>query len=524
MIRPMRRPAVLLLLAVIATHLAVACLWLGRDEGLLDGDELGVLGAVELFWGQTHADGAAAALASSYLEDYGEYPALHYAITGVALAWLGVEDLDGDGPRLVALGWGVLALLATAWLAVECARWTGTEATDGGALAAALLAASPLWAGTQRHLLLENAVCALVALATAAYLAARRAAPDRPPVGPGWVIAAALLVKQTALLALAAAGLGILARAPRRRTELLALAWVAGIGGLLVAWWYARHLLFDGGYLAASAGANPDSVGVVHQLAIYPLVLAQQAWAPAIWLLLGGLLAWRRPADRGWVLPATIVGIGLLILLPIPKKYPRLLLPLLPFGAVALALALRGLPRAAHAGLAAALALSLIGSSFGIPPLLGPTDVGLRQLDERCPQRWMTEPSRPGLPWDALVAAAEANGPGRDYRLGAVDWPAPPCGYQTSHDLGEHLRIRLRRAGSEADVGAGRSFVQADGWGTDGPPDVLLHAGPLVCGEPPGAAGAGDVCAGRGWREVAALPFEHPAWSVDLRLSVPAVR
>ena len=519
-----RARAVTLLLAVLCAHLSIAIGWLWLDDGLPDGDELGVLGAVELFWGQTHADGAGSALWSSYTQDFGEYPALAYAVTGIAAAWAGVTDLDGDGPALVGLGWGLLALLGTAWLGVEGGlRSAHARPLLAGSLSAAVLAASPLWAGMQRHLLLENGLCAFVALTAACLLAAARTERWAFSVLAGLAATAALLSKQTAALSLLAVGLvlGAAALRERRPVGILRLLVAAAVAAAVAGPWVVRRLAADAAYLGASAGANPDAVGPLHQALIYPLALAQQALPPAIWIVILAILVLRRAPTgpgRPWLVPAAILGVGVLLLLPIPKKYPRLLLGLLPFGAVALGLVLADVRPRVQAAFLAMLAASLLLWSFGGARLLGPTEVGLTDLDERCAQRWSTTPSRPGIPWKALIRAADAAG-GASYRLGAVAWPSPPCAYQTSHDLGEHLRIRMRRAGSEADVQAGASFDQARGWGPAGPPDVLLHDGPLVCAEsPPGA----DPCGGRRWRQVAQVPWTHPDWQLDLRLSVPA--
>lgn len=476
------------LLGVVGAHMALALLWLARDEGLPDGDVLGVLGAVELFWGQTHAEGAGAALLAAWREDFGEYPALHYAVTGILAAWSGVSDLDGDGVPRVGLLWGALALLATGWMA----RSRGGAAWFG----AALLAVSPLWAATQRALLVENAATALVACAAAGWATG----------GVGWVVgglfgAAALLTKQTAALALLPA-LAVLGH-----KEWRGALGAAALMGVVAGPWYLRRLGSEGDYLLAAAGANPDAAGPLAWLALYPLALVQQAWTPLV-VAGAAYLLWRRPRGERALLVAAALGVVLLVL--IPKKYPRLLLPLLPLLAAGVAAEAARWELRWRAGLVALGAAGfLLGSTLrSPPPLLGPSSLGLSGLDERCTQRWIGPPSRPGLPWEALLTELDGA-----TSVGAVRWPAPPCAYQTTLHLGEHLRIRARRADLELEVR--EAFVDTDGW--ERPPDRLITDGPLPCGEPPEAAGSGDPCAA-GWTEQARLPLHHPAWDLDLRV------
>ncbi len=512
--------------AVIVAHLALAWTWLGLDEGLPDGDVLGVLGAVELFWGQCLGEGARAALWAAVTQDFGEYPPLHYAVTGVAAAWAGVTSLDGDGPARVGLLWGALALAGTGWLGWEA---SGGRRGPAAVWSAALLAGSPLWAATQRHLLIEDALCAFVALCAAALAAARRRG------GPGWwavaglFAAAALLTKQTALLALGPLGAVVAVRAWRSRDR-RGVAVAALVAALGAGPWYLGRLAVEGAYLLGSAEANPDAAGPLRQAAFYPLVIAQQVWAPVVWLALGAVVFRVRERLPGWLL--LTVALGAALLLGIPKKYPRLLLALLPLGSAALGVGVaaagvrkgRGGPIVAASSriaLAGLLAGSAVGAALLSPPLtaaLGGGEVGLGGMDERCPQRWVEPPLAPGIPWGPLLAAIRQGAPSEEARgaaprVGAVRWPAPPCAYQTTHDLGEHLRIRARRADLPVEVDAGASYEQAGGW-TDGPPDLLVSDGPLVCGARPG----GDPCGGARYAEIGRFPSAHPRWPLDLRL------
>ena len=495
--------------AVVLVHLCVAWVWLALDRGLPDGDVLGVIGAVEMFWARAHGVGAWAALAAVWTEDFGEYPALSYAVTGIASALLGVTDLDGDGPARVALLWGAIALSATGWLAWE------TSEGDGAASiwAAGLLASSPLWSATQRQVLIEDALCALVAVSAAACVAGQARSRLGLWALGGLAAGAALLTKQTAVLALVPLA-AVLARKAWASRQWSGPATAAGIASLLAGPWYLRRLGDESTYAFAAAAANPDTVGPLHQLALYPLALVQQAWAPLLVLALAGALY--RVRDRLPRDPLLIAALGLVLLVCIPKKYPRLLLPLLPFLAVAMGVALAQSRDRAIKGAVGALALGslLAGSFVGRAGPLGATEFGLTGVDERCFQRWVEPPSRVGLPWEALIAEVERSGAAH---VSAVSWPAPPCAHQTSHDLGEHLRVRLRRAGLRAEVLP--SFVSGDGWAER--PVLILSDGLLRCGEPVGAAGAGDPCEPGDWELVARLPYSSPTWTLDLRLYGP---
>lgn len=520
-----RSIGVLLLMMVAWTTLQIA--WLGTDERIVEGDELTNVGAVELFWEDREGRTAAGELLRAVTGDFGEYPAIYPAVTGIVARWAGVRDLDGDGPARVALVWAWLAVLST-W---SIGRRLGGD--GAGLLAAAALLLSPLWSALQRHVMPENGVCALVALAAAAGLAGAKAGGEDSRLRRAlpWVVAGlaagmALLAKQTAILALAplAAGLAFAARSAGGP------ALATGCALLLAGPWYVARFAREAEYLLGSARANPDAAGALRQAAFYPLVLVQQAWAPAVVAAMVAVVAWmrlvarRRPAPRveaprAWasreaLILLAVAGGGLLLLLLVPKKYPRLLLPILPILAAVAGSWLAILPGRVRAAVLALAAASLVATALPVPRLstiLAEGHVLLAGMDERCEQDWIAPPSLPGLDWARLLAALEAAGSaGRTYRVGAIAWPAPPCLHQTTLHLGEHLRVRVRRAGLEA-------FVETTEWSRDGwpegPPDVLVADGAFDCADSPPACGgiAGATLAGR-------VRLRHPEWPLDLHV------
>ena len=494
------------LLAGLALWTAAQATWLQADHRIAEGDVLTNTGALELFHQEAQRSSGLTVLARAWLEDFGEYPALVPAVQGWASSALGVVDLGGDGPALVGLGW--------MWLLVLCTAALGRRLGPGaGAWAGALLLLSPFVAGLGRHVLLELPMAALVLAAAA--VGARAWGLGDEPVGAtageahgggarwgtwamcGALAGLALLAKQTAALTLVP-----LVLVAGRQWRGLALA--AAVAGAVAGPWYLGRLGAEGEYLLRSAGANPDAVGALHQLAIYPLALVQLPWGP--WgvaaIVAGGFWARRRPGSWGVLATA---GLAMLPLLLLPKKYPRLLLPLLPLLALWLGAWMARWPRRAQG---AVLALLLLGQGAAFVGALSPPMWGLTELDERCPQRWVRPPHPEGIDWSGIVAAIGAHGGEREAtRVGAVEWPGPPCAHQTTLDLGEHLRIAARRGGLEALVLAGQSFEQAGGRWVGGPPELVLSEGPL------------QDCAGCGGLElVGAWPLSHPEWSSDLRL------
>jgi hypothetical protein len=490
--------------------------WVHKDERLPDWETARDVGAIEDWaghWGPAGL-GFTATLGQVAVGRSGEYPALYPALSGGAAYALGLSDWNGDGAAYLALLWAWLALLGT-W---GIGRSLGDEGT--GLLAAFLLLCSPLYTALAREPLMECGMTALVALAAACGFAAVRDVKQRRRLGAwaclGLFAGAALLTKQTAVLALLPLGLVLLFINGSR--------WVGPVvaGSLCLAVcgpWYVQAFLSGDDYLLRSAQANPAALGPLRQLLFYPLALGQQAWPALVWALGAGLgiVSFRRGLSGRtgrWSIPLAVVLCGLLLLMGIPKKYPRLLLPLLPIAATLAALWLQRWPVTLRRSFLAVVLAGGLVSLWPMGPattLLGAWDGGLREVDERCYQDWIRPADPTAFDWGLLIdLVEEAGGPGTAYRVGAVSWSAPPCAYQTTLHIGEHLQVRLRRAGTEATVETGGSWTVEEGWGA-APPEVLVSEGPLDC------ARLGAVCAQiKPPEEMGSLVFEHPDWNVAL--------
>lgn len=408
----------------------LTALWLARDHALPDGDEQGHVGAAALFAGDLREQGPLAFAERLLVGETGEYPGLYPAALGLGWAALG-EGQPGRLPlRLLNLGFTLLGALAAGRLAARLAPPGRAELAMVAGFGATLL--GPEANGIARAFMPEGALLAAVGGAT---LAAARAAerPDaRRAAELGLALGLGLLTKQTfALYALAPALYGLVALRGRAALALgLALA-VAGP-------WYLGHLGAQLGYGAASAG--PDAaVGLLDHLLYYPLALGWSGLGPALGL--GLLLSLRRARPS---LPALTLIVGLLLLVAVPKKYPRLLVPLLPAAAAVLgaSLARRPLPVSLALGGAAA-GWVVLGSVRDLPPP-GP----IRAMASGCVQRWLRgpEPDDFGLP-EVEAAARGVAGP-----VIVIAGPEIPCEVRTTPPWVEHLRPWLEHAGLDREV------------------------------------------------------------------------
>lgn len=260
----------------------------------------------------------------------------------------------------------------------------------------------------------------------------------------GVVLGVGLLCKQTFIIAVVP-----LLCWPMSRRRLFIFAGAALVAGP----WYSSQIAAQQAYLGQSvAGVSAE---LWAQLVTPALTLSWEVLGPCV--ALGLMVAFlRRKAlkrEGVWLL------LALLIFVLIPKKYPRLLLGILPYVAVILSRELVSWNRWQREGLIAASAGWLvIGSLVSLPP-----NPLRKATDDRCPQEWL----RPvGGDLGLRTVAAWA----RELPEGAivVEEEGIPCSVQTTHPFSYHVEIFLRRQGEEREVIALSS-------GEESPKDAVLR-------------------------------------------------
>lgn len=409
-------------LAVALAWLCANLLWLHHDRLLRDGDEEGHVGAAELMLSVLASEGPLALLWAGLCGDYGEYPPLYAAMVG-SWWWLLGGGLPGrPAVRALNLLWPLLSAASVSSMAPSGRRL----------LPFSLVLLVPGICGLGRHFMPEGALVAVVSVTAALCWHAHRR--------PSWSLAAllglscglALLIKQTAFLYLL--GPALLAVLSLRWRSILSAAVCAAVAGP----WYLMQLSSQRTYLSRSL--DTPAVGL-DALAYYPMVGGWSELGPVLSALcLVGLMAgWRRPVVRyglAWG------GLGLLLLTATPRKYPRLLAPLLPAAALVAGVGIRreGLAWSAMAGAATWLTVLSTHWTLPAPPLV-------EAVDDGCLQRWVRPPVRDDFGLSAVESAVRS---AQAQRVGVLSGPQIPCSVQTTHRWVDHLSPYLRRAGVDA--------------------------------------------------------------------------
>ena len=398
-------------------------------------------------------------LTGAWRGDFGEYPPLYPALVGAWWWGTGIGQPGRVEVRAVGLLWALLTALAMARLAARA----GPD-RRAASLAAFLFSLSlPMLNGLSRHFMPEAALTAAVSLSV---LAAVRLG-ERPGLPRaallGGIVGLGLLIKQTFPIY---AALPVLVAAGRpRRTHLVAL----GVAASIAAPWYLGHLGLQLDYGAASAGMRAEG-GPLVAAAFYPLVLGWEGWGPP--LALGALvalgLALERGIDRRTMLGLAWLGGGALLLLLIPKKYPRLLLPLTPAAALWIGAVVARMPRT---GRAVTALVGLCGGGWLFLASIHSTAVPalVDELDPGCAQRWLRAPEGSDLGLDRVAEAVRRAPPGP---IAVIEGPQIPCTLQTTHPWIDHLGPYLRREGLEREVVEGpdpRAALTIDWKAEEGP-------------------------------------------------------
>ena len=424
--------------AAVAAWLVASWAWLRSDALLRDGDEEGHVGAAELFRADLLQGDVAGFVERLWVGPMGEYPQMFSAMVG-GWWWLtGLGDPAHPVVRSICLVSLPVAALATGRIA---ARLHGGErARRVDAWVTLMVLTVPLANGLTRHFMPESLVMAVTAVAV---LSALRWA-DYPSLGRsiqlGAVLGVGLMTKQTFFLAAALPVAWAVRERLTSRPGMLAA--VAAVATAIAAPWLAVNLGPQLAYAGASVAGHGSSVGLDH-LAFYPRSVLWVGLGPV--LTAAAVWAFVRGRDKpGFAVAAIWLLGGLLVLMVIPKKYPRLMAPLLPAAVLLMAGAWRPGGRV-WVGVASAAAAWTVWLSVD--------RVAIHRrspgVDPGCPQEWIRPPGDSDVGLSRAAEALAKLGPG-DVRV--VADPAIPCAVQTTHDWSNHLGPLLRRRGQDRTV------------------------------------------------------------------------
>jgi hypothetical protein len=447
----MRAFAALLVLAWIGLN----GWWLTLDTMPRDGDEEGHVGAAELFMVDLREQRWEDAGKRLFIDDMGDYPSLYPALTGAWWAATGAGDPGRPEVRAINLLW-----LAIAGAAVAGIAWRAGAEAGPAWLGGASVLWLPLNTGLARHFMPEGMLVATVALAVLAAAWQRES--------PGWLrsgllglaIGFGLLTKQTFVLYAVFPVLALV----RWRASLVAVPLVAtAIAGP----WLFNNALEQAAYVEASAG-YPG--GMIKHVLFYLWALTSPGLG-VVWLvaLAVGFIAATR-GDMGRL--AGFAGLWLvgtlLLLILVPKKYERLLAPMLPaVGLIVAAVAQRG-PWEAVGGVMAGAAWTVAASTTD---LAQPSNFS-QDFHPGCTQVWLRPPVTDDWGLSALADASRNSSPGPILMRGEM--PEIPCSVQTTHPWDSHVSPYLRRVGQERELATEGGGAIVIDWGPANEGDLVV--------------------------------------------------
>jgi hypothetical protein len=255
-----------------------------------------------------------------------------------------------------------------------------------------------------------------------------------------------LLTKQTFLLMVALPLAWLMTRL--RMHNLPSICTAALVAAGIAGPWMAHNSSDQLTYGLSSWGSHGDA-NIWEHLFYYPTT--------TVWLGLGPILAlatvvavsrlFRVHDKRVLFLGAVWLIGGMVLLTLVPKKYPRLVAPLLPVAAIWIATAI------ANSRMPRRWFISTVALAFGWLVLTSTTSVPLSltpdSIDPGCPQSWLRPPDNRdlGLQQTADTLKDMPSGP-----ILLIEGPSIPCHLQTTHDWVEHLLPYLRRSGIDRAV------------------------------------------------------------------------
>lgn len=421
------------LAASVLAYLILGLQWIHTDRLPRDGDEEGHVGAAELVM-QAARENPVDGLGLAVAGDLGHYPPLYPGVVGLYWAATGA----GDPGRLAVRGLNLLWPLLAAWSIWAVLRRSGPV---GASVGAALFLWAPGVVGMSRYFMPEGMLIAAVAGVLWGLCWLREERRAWAPVVVGLLVGATLLIKQTGALYLVGP---LVFGLPRDRRGL----WVLLVAAFVVAPWYVPHLGAQLDYGSSSVVGDP-AVSMWRHLGFYPAALVLGLLGPAFALM---LLPDRKgePTPRSFerVLAWVALGSGLILLFFIPKKYPRLLLPLLPAVFLLVGQHWQGIKQR---GIWVTLAAFAIGWTAGLSAGAFTLPRSVQVIDGRCPQQWIRGAVSDDWGLGRVIEAARSAPAGGVF---VQDPPEIPCTLQTTFAWDHHLGPALRRAGEDRPVAA----------------------------------------------------------------------
>ena len=430
--------------AVLSVWLAMSIGWIWMDRLVRDGDEEGHVGAAELFLGDLRAGKWVEFVERLWLGPMGEYPQAFTAVVGFWWWLMGTGQPGHVSVRSITLVSLAIAAVSTGRIA---RRYVNKE-SRGSAQAATmiLVLAMPLSNGLVRHFMPEGA---LIAAVSVALLLAHRLV-ERPgilrAVLLGLMLGLGLLTKQTFLFLVPIPLVFVLLRLGRSGA-----IWglvVVIVAGVIAGPWVAQNGSEQVSYGLSSILGHGDG-GAWDHVIFYPRSLFLLGLGPVLSVaLVFAFVRFRRIRDRRalWLTVAWLVG-GLVVLMLVPKKYPRLMAPLLPACALCIGVAVSSMRRSS------VVLLGIGVGAFSWLLLVSTTPIQLQsmrpEIDPGCPQIWVRPPNPDDLGFTKMGEILAGAPPGAVLVLGD---PSIPCDVQTTHDWSSHLSPWLRRTGAERAV------------------------------------------------------------------------
>lgn len=404
---------------------AIQVFWLYSDRLIRDGDEEGHVGAAELFRDILRDQGFFRWLYQGWQGDFGEYPPLFAALFG---AWWSVFSVPPES-TIIRL-FGSLFIFGTACM-IGRIVWRLRSNWLLGFSAVLLL---PLMNGVGRHFMPE----VLLSFLTAGFAMTLVEETESPSIKNklliGFMGGLGLLAKQSFLLFAPMITLGfLLSRKLSFRSLTLPSLLALGISGP----WYFQQFSAQNQYIQSSIQAKTDIELLAH-FAFYPSTLLLIGWG----CLGTGIFLYLFFKNRDIKLPlwSLIWALGgLLLLILLPKKYPRLLLPWLVLLGIFLGTLGKNNTDRSNIFYVTLLFLQFIFFSFFPKPITLPFQL---QIDDGCPQAWLRSPSTSDLQLERVSKIIKENSNKSLAILGDV---TIDCALQSTHNWNAHLEPYLRR-------------------------------------------------------------------------------